>query len=70
MTQDTNKKVVVPQVISSYEIDTVLTFDRGGVSGHPNHASLYNAMVFLMIENRLPQSNFSFFKFDDTFWNS
>ena len=42
------------QMIASYEIDTVLTFDRGGVSGHANHTSIYNAMVFLSLENRLP----------------
>jgi hypothetical protein len=44
-------------MICSYEIDTVLTFDRGGISGHANHTSLYNAMVFLSLENRLPQGN-------------
>jgi LmbE family N-acetylglucosaminyl deacetylase len=43
------------QTIASHEIDTVLTFDRGGVSGHANHTSLYNAMVFLSLENRLPR---------------
>lgn len=44
-------------MIASYEIDTVLTFDRGGVSGHANHTSIYNAMVFLSLENRLPQGS-------------
>ena len=42
------------QHIDAYDIDTVLTFDRRGVSGHPNHSSLYNAMVFLSLEDRLP----------------
>ena len=31
--------------VHSNEVDTVLTFDRHGVSGHKNHASIYNAMA-------------------------
>ena len=56
------KNIIVffSQMICAYEIDTVLTFDRGGVSGHANHTSLYNAMVFLSLENRLPAGKYFF----------
>ena len=37
----------VVQTIYSYNIDTVLTFDRHGVSGHKNHSSVYSAMSYL-----------------------
>jgi len=45
---------VVLQTIHAYEIDTVLTFDRYGVSGHKNHSALYNAMAYLYMEQKLP----------------
>ena len=44
----------VLQTVHAHEIDTVLTFDRHGVSGHKNHASIYNAMAYLYIEGKLP----------------
>ena len=37
-----------------FQVDTVLTFDRHGVSGHKNHASIYNAMAYLHLEGKLP----------------
>ena len=40
--------------VHSNEVDTVLTFDRHGVSGHKNHASIYNAMAYLHLEGKLP----------------
>jgi len=45
----------VLQAVHAHEVDTVITFDRHGVSGHKNHASLYNAMAYLYIEGKLPQ---------------
>ena len=33
-----------------FQVDTVLTFDRHGVSGHKNHASIYNAMPMQGVE--------------------
>ena len=47
---------VVLHAIESQDIDTVLTFDRHGVSGHKNHCSLYTAMAFLCMENRIPRT--------------
>lgn len=38
------------------DVDTIVTFDRQGVSGHKNHGSLFNACAFLCMENRLPKN--------------
>jgi len=45
---------VVLQTIHAHEVDTVLTFDRYGISGHKNHSSIYNAMAYLHLEQKLP----------------
>ena len=47
---------VVLHAIESQDIDTVITFDRHGVSGHKNHCALYTAMAFLCLENRIPRT--------------
>ena len=36
----------------SHDIDVVITFDRGGVSGHKNHSSINNAFALLQLEKR------------------
>ena len=41
---------IVLRHVAALAIDTVLTFDRHGVSGHKNHMSLYYAMACLAIE--------------------
>ena len=38
--------------VAALAIDTVLTFDRHGVSGHKNHMSVHYAMACLAIEVR------------------
>jgi len=45
---------VVIHTVESQDIDTVITFDRHGISGHKNHCALYTAMAFLLIEKRIP----------------
>ena len=45
---------VVSRAVAAHDIDAVVTFGRGGVSGHRNHTSLHNAMVLLCLEGRLP----------------
>ena len=45
---------VVLHTVESQDIDTVITFDRHGISGHKNHCALYTAMAFLLIEKRIP----------------
>jgi len=47
---------VVLHAIESQDIDTVITFDRHGISGHKNHCALYTAMAFLCLENRIPKT--------------
>jgi len=41
---------IVSRHVSSLSINTVITFDRHGVSSHKNHASLYYAMACLALE--------------------
>lgn len=36
------------------DIDTIITFDNGGVSGHRNHVALYYGMSYLCKEGLLP----------------
>ena len=43
---------IIHQHAVSNDIDTIVTFDRGGVSGHKNHASVYNALALLCLEKR------------------
>ncbi|OXA38123.1 N-acetylglucosaminyl-phosphatidylinositol de-N-acetylase [Folsomia candida] len=40
--------------LNSYGIDTLITFDRSGVSGHLNHISVHNAAQDLVERNLLP----------------
>lgn len=40
--------------LEALSIDTVITFDKHGVSKHANHCSLYYAMALLCVEKRLP----------------
>ncbi|KAL1922111.1 uncharacterized protein VTP21DRAFT_10753 [Calcarisporiella thermophila] len=35
---------VVGEYVKRYDIDTILTFDDGGVSGHPNHRACYRGV--------------------------
>jgi len=46
---------VVQQEVETNDVDVVLTFDRWGVSGHKNHASVHGAMTLLCMERRLPR---------------
>lgn len=43
---------IILRQVASLDIDTVVTFDRHGVSGHRNHVSLYYAMACLAMEDR------------------
>lgn len=40
--------------VEAFSIDSVVTFDSGGVSGHPNHISLFRAVSFLNLQHQLP----------------
>ncbi|PKU37761.1 n-acetylglucosaminyl-phosphatidylinositol de-n-acetylase [Limosa lapponica baueri] len=41
--------------IEANNINLVITFDAGGVSGHANHISLYAALRYLHSERKLPE---------------
>ena len=41
---------IVSRHVSSLSINTVITFDRHGVSSHKNHISLYYALACLALE--------------------
>ncbi|KAM9370627.1 N-acetylglucosaminyl-phosphatidylinositol de-N-acetylase [Phaethornis superciliosus] len=41
--------------IEANNINLVITFDAGGVSGHANHISLYTALRYLHSEGKLPE---------------
>ncbi len=43
---------VVLQAVVANSVDTVVTFDRGGVSGHKNHTSIHNALTLLCLEKK------------------
>lgn len=45
---------LVLQHVESLDIDTLVTFDKHGVSRHPNHCSIYYAVAYLSMEKRLP----------------
>jgi len=33
---------IIEERIKSLDINAVVTFDKNGISGHPNHKALYN----------------------------
>ncbi|KAB0791039.1 hypothetical protein PPYR_02839 [Photinus pyralis] len=41
--------------IERYDIDTLVTFDKYGISRHINHCSIYYAIAYLSIEKNLPK---------------
>lgn len=46
---------LIIQQIERYNIDTLITFDRHGISSHPNHCSIYYAVALLSINKKLPK---------------
>lgn len=48
----------IAEHIEQLQIDTVLTFDSYGVSGHRNHISIYLAMVHLVYNKLLPNCKY------------
>ncbi len=43
---------VVLHSAAANDVDAIVTFDRGGVSGHRNHSSLHGAVTLLCLERR------------------
>lgn len=42
--------------VETFSIDTLVTFDKHGVSYHLNHCSIYYAIAHLSIEKKLPKN--------------
>jgi len=45
---------IVSRHVDALDIDCLITFDEGGVSGHSNHVSLFDAVEHLYTNNLLP----------------
>lgn len=46
---------MILQQVETYDIDTVITFDKHGISRHQNHCSIYYGITHLMLEKKLPK---------------
>ncbi|CAH2986240.1 unnamed protein product [Chilo suppressalis] len=49
--------------LEALEIDTLVIFDRGGVSSHANHSAIFYAVAYMFVEKLMPKSksNYIFF---------
>lgn len=47
---------IILRTVETLDIDTIITFDKKGVSGHKNHTSIYRAMSLLKSRNSLPST--------------
>lgn len=47
---------LVEHRLESLDIDTLVTFDRGGVSSHPNHSAVFYAVAYMFVENKIPKN--------------
>lgn len=59
-------KLIAKMIMNNIEmlnIDTVITFDEMGVSEHPNHIAIFDAMAYLTLNHVLP-SNVGFYSLD------
>lgn len=45
---------VIRTYVETLDIDTIVTFDQGGVSGHVNHSALFHSVVHMHKRNLLP----------------
>ncbi|CAG7838249.1 unnamed protein product [Allacma fusca] len=46
---------LVAAFVQSHDIDTLITFDGYGVSGHKNHSAIYVAIEELLLHSKFPQ---------------
>lgn len=47
--------------IEIYDITTLITFDKSGISSHPNHFSIYYAVAHLSFSGDIPKSSNPFY---------
>lgn len=52
----------IQKEVESLDIEALITFDRDGVSYHPNHCAIYYAAASLCLAGFLPKSEFFYFK--------
>ncbi|CAG4933045.1 unnamed protein product [Colias eurytheme] len=46
---------LIEHQVEALDIDTLVTFDRGGVSSHPNHAAVFYAVAYMFVEKVMPE---------------
>ncbi|XP_045454121.1 N-acetylglucosaminyl-phosphatidylinositol de-N-acetylase [Melitaea cinxia] len=46
---------LIQHQVAAMDIDTLVTFDRGGVSSHPNHSAVFYAVAYMFVEKNMPQ---------------
>ncbi|XP_028157689.1 N-acetylglucosaminyl-phosphatidylinositol de-N-acetylase [Ostrinia nubilalis] len=46
---------LIQHKLEALDIDTLLTFDRGGVSSHPNHSAIFYAVAYMFVEKIMPK---------------
>ncbi|XP_026314320.1 N-acetylglucosaminyl-phosphatidylinositol de-N-acetylase [Hyposmocoma kahamanoa] len=46
---------LIQHQLESLDIDTLVTFDRGGVSSHPNHSAVFYAIAYMFVEKMMPK---------------
>ncbi|XP_063388672.1 N-acetylglucosaminyl-phosphatidylinositol de-N-acetylase [Cydia fagiglandana] len=46
---------LIQHQLESLDIDTLVSFDRGGVSSHPNHSAVFYAIAYMFVERLLPE---------------
>ncbi|XP_026466017.1 N-acetylglucosaminyl-phosphatidylinositol de-N-acetylase-like [Ctenocephalides felis] len=45
---------IIMNYVQSLNVDTLVSFDKQGISQHPNHKAIYYAIAYLVMENQLP----------------
>ncbi|XP_034828008.1 N-acetylglucosaminyl-phosphatidylinositol de-N-acetylase [Maniola hyperantus] len=46
---------LIEHKLEALDIDTLVTFDRGGISSHPNHSAVFYAVAYMFVEKNMPQ---------------
>ncbi|XP_032527580.2 N-acetylglucosaminyl-phosphatidylinositol de-N-acetylase [Danaus plexippus] len=54
---------LIQHKLEALDIDTLVTFDRGGVSSHPNHSAAFYAVAYMFVEKNMP-SKCTFYTLD------
>lgn len=49
---------LIQHKLEALDIDTLVTFDRGGVSSHPNHSAAFYAVAYMFVEKNMPSSKY------------